>query len=64
MKNKIFLVLIILIASTPCAFAVQEGKVISDSATKKQVMEAFDDVNQYTNSFFTPKVIKKTLNSE
>lgn len=59
MKNKIFLLLILLIASTPCAFAVQEGKVISDSATKKQVMDAFDDVNQYTNSFFTPKVTKK-----
>lgn len=39
-------------------FAVQEGKVISDSATKKQVMEAFDNVNQYTNNFFTPKVTK------
>ncbi len=58
MKNKIFLSLISLILSTSCAFAVQEGKVISDSATKKQVMEAFDEVNQYTDNFFTPKITK------
>ncbi len=61
MRNKIFLLGIILITSSSRAFAVQEGKVISDSATKKQVMEAFDDVNQYTNNFFTPKIAKTTM---
>ena len=63
MKKKLILFLIALITSTHCAFAVQEGKVISDSATKKDVQDAFDGINHYTNNFFTPppkKVIKPT----
>lgn len=59
MKNKILLFLIMFIASGSCAFAIQEGKVISDSATRKQVNDAFDEVNQYTNGFFTPVQKKK-----
>lgn len=58
MKNKIILLLIILITSSPSVFAIQEGKVISDSANKKEVMKELDDINQYTNNFFTPHVIK------
>lgn len=58
MKNKIILLIILLIASNSNVFAVQEGKVISDSATKKQVINAFDDINQYTDGFFTPHVSK------
>lgn len=58
MKNKIILLLIIWLTSTHCAFAIQEGKVISDSATKKQVSDAFDNINQYTDSFFTPHIQK------
>lgn len=70
MNNKIILLAIILITSTHCAFAIQEGKVISDSASKKEVMDAFEDineVNQYTNNFFTPhvtKIVKKGLKDD
>lgn len=67
-KNKIILLSIILMTANTGAFAiqegkVQEGKVISDSKTKNDVQNAFDDVNQYTNNFFTPyvkKTVKKT----
>lgn len=64
-KNKIILSALIFITLTPCAFAIQEGKVISDSSTKKESTNSFEDldeINQYTNSFFTPhvkKVVKK-----
>lgn len=56
MKNKLILLIIILITTGSCAFAVQEGKVISDSATKKEVMDAFGNINPYANNFFTPHV--------
>lgn len=63
-KNKIILLSIILMASSHSVFAIQEGKVISDSTTKKEVVNAFDDVNQYTNGFFTPHVTKKVKDTE
>lgn len=71
-KNKIVLLLIMFMTSSTCVFAiqevkVQERKVISDSATKKDVQDAFDDINQYTNNFFTPyvkKTVKKDPNSD
>lgn len=54
MKNKIILLFAILIASSNYVLA-SEGKVISDSTTtKKQVMEAFADINKHTDNFFTP----------
>ncbi len=59
MKNKIILLLTILIASSPCAFAIQEGKVISDSKTQKDLMKSLDEVNKYTNNFFTPNIKEK-----
>lgn len=65
MRNKIFLLIIILMMSSPSVLAVEEAKVISDSATKKEIMNSFDDVNRYTNTFFTPhatKVVKKDEN--
>lgn len=64
MKKKLILFLITLIASTHCAFAVQEGKVISDSATKKDIQNAFDGINSYTNNFFTPPAKKITQPAE
>lgn len=67
MKNKIILLLIILITSSNCVFAIQERKVISDCTPKKEVMEDFNDVNQYTDHFFTPyvkKVVKKDKDKE
>lgn len=63
-KKKILLLLIILITSGNGVFAIQEvkeGKVISDSASKKQVVDTYDDineVNQYTDHFFTPHIQK------
>lgn len=71
-KNKIILLLILLMTSNTSVFAIQEGKVqeakvISDSTTKKDVQNAFDDINQYTNNFFTPyvkKTVKKDPNDE
>lgn len=70
LKNKIILLLILFITSNTCVFAIQdeklpEKKVISDSTTKKDVQDAFNDVNQYTNNFFTPyiqKTVKKDPN--
>lgn len=56
MKNKIILSLIFLIISTPSALAIQETKVISDNESKKEIMDAFEDVNLYTDNFFTPYV--------
>lgn len=58
MNKKLFILLIALITSNTCVFAIQDT-VISDSATKKQVSNSFDDVNQYTNNFFTPYVKKE-----
>lgn len=62
MKNKIILSLISLLITSPCVLAIQEGKVISDSATKKQVEASFDGIEHYTDNFFTP-VIKKDAKS-
>ena len=53
-KNKLIILTIALIAASNASFAEQGGKVISDLATKKQVMEAFADVNKQTDNFFTP----------
>lgn len=58
MKSKIILLLLIFLLSSPCSYAIQEGKVISDSAAKKELKESFGSVNQYTDGFFTPHVVK------
>lgn len=57
-KNKILLLSLTTALAALPAFAIQEGKVISDSTSKKELMDAFGNVNQYTNSFFTPHVVK------
>lgn len=57
-SNRLLILLITLIVSNTCVFA-KEDTVISDSATKKQISNSFDDVNQYTNNFFTPYVKKE-----
>lgn len=65
MKNKIILLLIILMTSNPYVFAIQQGKVISGDNAKKEAMDDLNEVNQYTNHFFTPyvkKVVKKDNN--
>lgn len=59
MRNKFILILTILAALSDCAFAASEPKVISDTATKKQVVEAFADINRHTDNFFTPIAKKK-----
>ena len=47
------------ITSNSCVFAIQEGTVISDSADKnKQLNAAFDEVNQYSDNFFAPRINK------
>lgn len=46
--------LILIITSTNGAFAIQEGKVISDSATNKKVTDELNDINRNTDNFFTP----------
>lgn len=56
MKKKIILLLIISIISSLQVFADQQKKVISDSATKNVYKDSLDEVNQYTNSFFTPHI--------
>lgn len=61
MKNKIILLLIILILTDIKVFAIQEKKVISDGTVKKEIVKDFDEVNQYTNSFFTPHITKKVV---
>lgn len=58
MKNKIILLLILLITSNLQVFAIQDSNVISDSATNKEIKESLDNVNQYTNNFFTPHIKK------
>jgi len=64
MKNKIILLFAILIASSTCVFA-SEGKVISDSETKQQVMKAFADINKNTDNFFTSTAdIKKAKTAQ
>lgn len=59
MKNKIFLLLAIIITTAPVAFAVEDAKVVSDSATQKKIIDSFNDVNQYTDNFFTPHIKKE-----
>lgn len=54
MKKKLSLLILAIIAAHNPSFAAQEGKVVSDAATKKQVMEAFADINKHTDNFFTP----------
>lgn len=61
MKKRLSLLLIILLASSSSTWAL-EGHVISDSKQKKQVQDAFNGVNSYTDNFFTPTV--KNRNTE
>lgn len=61
MKNKIILLIILMIMQCPMVFAVQESKVISDSEKQKEFLQNFNEVNQYTNNFFTPIPKEKTL---
>lgn len=61
MKNKIFLLLILLITSNTCAYAIHDVGVISDGTNKKEVMDAFDDVNKPTDNFFTPHINKTVV---
>lgn len=63
MKNNFIIALIILLASAHCAFAVDEGKVISDSAKQKEILDSFNNLNPYSNNFFTPH-IRKNVNGE
>lgn len=58
MRNKFILALIILLASSQCSFAVNEGKVISDSAKQKEILDSFSNLNPYANNFFTPHIKK------
>jgi hypothetical protein len=53
-KNKLLIIIMALIATSNASFATPEGKVVSDAANKKQVMEAFADINKNTDTFFTP----------
>ena len=47
------LVLIFMIfPSKSISFAVEEGKVVSDSQKQQELMESFGEVNRYTNGFF------------
>lgn len=61
MKNKIIILISIslLIASSSCAYAIQDSTVISESAKQKELRDAFDEVNQYTDHLFTPHFVKK-----
>lgn len=58
MKNKILILLLAFIFTSGQCLAVQEGNVVSDGDTQKKLMEAFDEVNKYSNSFFTPSAAK------
>lgn len=63
MKNKIILLIIILIASNSCCFAIQTRKSVSDNTINKEVLEDLDSINQYTDNLFTPSV-RKIVKSE
>lgn len=63
MKNKLILLLILCTISSTKAFSL-EGKVISDGSSKKQTAESFEDVNKFTNGFFTPAAMKKEAKQE
>lgn len=59
MKKKIILFLITLITSNLQVLAIQDSKVISDTSTEKNgYSQELDDINQYTNTFFTPHIKK------
>lgn len=64
MKNKLILILILIATACNYAYADQEPKVISDSKTKNQVMNAFADINHHTDNFFTPVPKKKVTTDE
>lgn len=73
MKNKILFLILALVVSNVCVWAIEdtdftettESKVISDSkvvsetAKQKELMDAFSEVNQYSDHLFTPHVVKK-----
>lgn len=61
MKKRLSLLLILLLASSSGAWAL-EGHVISESKQKPKVQDSFDGVNSYTDTFFTPHV--KNRNTE
>lgn len=63
MKKKIILLLIIFILSNIQVFAESKKNVIYDSATVNGYKDSFDEVNQYTNNFFTPH-INKTVKAD
>lgn len=54
MKHKFILIVIALLTTGNCSFAAMDGKVVSDAAEKRKVMEAFADINSHTDNFFTP----------
>lgn len=62
MKNKIVTLLLILTAAISQVFAAQGAEVISDSSTvKKNYNQELNEINQYTNNFFTPHVDKTEI---
>lgn len=63
-KKIIILTIISILIGSSSAFAVQEGKVISDSATQKNVTDAFSEVTKYTDGFFTPSAAKVIARKE
>lgn len=65
MKNKFIALLTILLISTPCSFAEQGSKVISDSTpTQEQINNDLEEVNQYSNNLFTPHIQKAVKKEE
>lgn len=49
---------LLIATSQSSVFAIQDSKVISDSEKQKELLNSFEEVNQYTNTFFTPKIQK------
>lgn len=58
MKNKLILLLALLLTTPTCVSAIQDTKVISNSNQKNEIID-FDGVDQYTNMFFTPSIAKQ-----
>ena len=59
MKNKIislFVILMLLLISCNSAFAIQESSADLKDDNMEEVQKDLDEVNQYTNYFFTPYV--------
>ncbi len=55
MKNKLIIILLIFLTSINCSvFANENPTVISDGTSLKKLRESFNDVNQYTDTFFAP----------